>query len=159
MSTRHEKPRGTKRGGAGPVPVERLKAVRALMAECWSNHRIEHALSEKFDCTRRTIGEYIRRVERDMADETAAMKDTYRERMREANEELFRVCKAEKKYAQAAMCIDRLARLSGSYVDRVELSGPSGGAMALEVKTEISLTDWSPADVALLKRALLGSEK
>lgn len=155
---RHEKPRGTPKTG-GKVPPERLRTVRALLAQCLSNHQIEWALSEKFNVTRHCIRDYIHRVEREMAEESAAMQDTLRERMREANLALYQACVKDKKFSAAGQCLERLARIGGCYVDKLEVSGPAGGPMPFEVKAEIDLSDWSPEKVQLLKEALLGTGK
>lgn len=126
-------PRPKRKDELQRIPAERLAMVESLLARCWSHTRIAEALAKEWKLTPDTIRGYIKRVYEALRVDDVEHRATRRDRLRSAYEDLYDRCLKEGDHAAARSALRDLGQLDGCFVERVEVSGPAGGPVEVDV--------------------------
>lgn len=155
----------------GKPPVARgprIRFVADLLAMGWSAPKIYRRLEEEherqstigkvFTSVRGNLVEYsmllglYREVEAEFRQTFERDRDAWANQLKAMILDLYERAIADKQLAAAGQCLDRLAKLEGLYTERVELSGPGGGAIQIAPASEADLSVLSDDEFAEYER-------
>jgi hypothetical protein len=158
-------------GGKEGVPAiakgPRIRFVADLLAMGWSAPKIFRKLEEEhergskvadiFTSPRGNLVSYptilalYREVEAEFKVTFERDRDAWANQLKAMILDLYERAIADKQLAAAGQCLDRLAKLEGLYTERLELSGPGGGAIQIAA-SEADITVLSDDELAEYER-------
>lgn len=139
----------------GRVPNERLDIVEQMIARCWPHSRIRAQIVEKFAVGPAQAENYIHYTYERMRGDAKKWTSSRGDRCRAALEDVYDRCLTRKKVVDlkddegrrievvradpdlhtAVVCLDRMAKIDGCYVEKIEISGQLSVPVTVTVQT------------------------
>jgi hypothetical protein len=122
------------------LPAERLLEVERRLAHCQPHPAIARELSQQWGVSERQIRTYVSAVYARWAREAEERRDHRRAEIRATLQRIVHEAMSRGEYRAATMAADRLAKLEGLYVERLEFTGDvttrGGGASIVALSEE-----------------------